>query len=345
MDKRYQVFVSSTFEDLQDERKEVIQALLELQCIPCGMELFPAANDDQWTLIKKVIDDCDYYLLIIGGRYGSTDKDDMGYTEKEYRYALEKGKPIIAFLHKNPGDIAASKSETTEASKAKLKAFKELVQQKMVKYWTSAENLGGLVSRSVINLKNDCPAIGWVKADNVVGEDTLQEILDLKKQNEELISQISDFSTKAPSGTDHLAQGDTPETLNLVISASRYNGLFEENHTLGTKVCYTWNELFNAIAPYLINECVESDIKEHLENYLMIKEDENVRTLFPEYSSFLNFSLNDNEFQTIKIQFRALGLICQSKKTRSLKDTGTYWTLTPYGDYVMTQLRAIKKAQ
>ena len=68
MDKIYQVFVSSTFTDLQEERKEVMQALLELDCMPAGMELFPASNDDQWTLIKRVIDACDYYLLIIGGR-------------------------------------------------------------------------------------------------------------------------------------------------------------------------------------------------------------------------------------------------------------------------------------
>ena len=53
MEKRYQVFVSSTFEDLQEERKEVMQALLELDCIPAGMELFPASNEDQWSLIKK----------------------------------------------------------------------------------------------------------------------------------------------------------------------------------------------------------------------------------------------------------------------------------------------------
>ena len=69
-DKRYQVFVSSTYDDLQDERKEVMQALLELDCIPAGMELFPASSKDQWSLIKRVIDDCDYYILIIGGRYG-----------------------------------------------------------------------------------------------------------------------------------------------------------------------------------------------------------------------------------------------------------------------------------
>ena len=62
--KKYQVFVSSTYEDLKEERKEVMQALLELDCIPSGMELFPAADDDQWTLIKRVINECDYYIVI-----------------------------------------------------------------------------------------------------------------------------------------------------------------------------------------------------------------------------------------------------------------------------------------
>lgn len=94
MDKRYQVFVSSTFRDLQEERQEIIQALLELDCIPSGMELFPAANEDQWTLIKKVIDDCDYYIVIIGGRYGSIGAAGLSYTEMEYRYALEREYPL-----------------------------------------------------------------------------------------------------------------------------------------------------------------------------------------------------------------------------------------------------------
>lgn len=51
MDKRYQVFVSSTFIDLQEERRHVMQALMELDCMPSGMELFPATDDDQWSLI------------------------------------------------------------------------------------------------------------------------------------------------------------------------------------------------------------------------------------------------------------------------------------------------------
>src|SRR5687768_12828918 len=87
MERRYQVFVSSTYTDLIEERREVIQALLELDCLPAGMELFPAANEDQWTLIKEVIDRTDYYVVIVGGRYGSTTPEGISYTEQEYEYA------------------------------------------------------------------------------------------------------------------------------------------------------------------------------------------------------------------------------------------------------------------
>ena len=55
MDKRYQVFVSSTYVDLTDERQAVIQTLLEMDCIPAGMELFPASDDEQWSLIKRAL--------------------------------------------------------------------------------------------------------------------------------------------------------------------------------------------------------------------------------------------------------------------------------------------------
>lgn len=160
MEKIYQVFVSSTFQDLQEERKEVMQALLELDCMPAGMELFPASNDDQWTLIKRVIDACDYYLLIIGGRYGSTNDDGKSYTQMEFEYALEVGKPIISFLPKNPEDIPSGKSEKDPEKAQKLESFKEHAKKKLVKYWESPEQLGSIVSRSMIKLIKDFPPTG-----------------------------------------------------------------------------------------------------------------------------------------------------------------------------------------
>ncbi|MGP5544636.1 DUF4062 domain-containing protein [Psychrobacter aquimaris] len=87
--------MSSTFADLKNERSNVIQTLMEMDCIPAGMELFPALDEEQFEFIKKVIDDSDYYLLIIGGRYGSLSNEGISYTEMEYDYAISQGVKVI----------------------------------------------------------------------------------------------------------------------------------------------------------------------------------------------------------------------------------------------------------
>ena len=73
MKVKYQIFVSSTYEDLKAERDIVIKTVLEMGNIPVGMEMFSAGDEQQWELIKRQIDDCDYYVVIVAHRYGSTD--------------------------------------------------------------------------------------------------------------------------------------------------------------------------------------------------------------------------------------------------------------------------------
>ena len=51
-----------------------------------------------WFYIKKMLDNCDYYILILGGKYGSLDTDGIGFTEKEYDYAVAQKIPIMSFL-------------------------------------------------------------------------------------------------------------------------------------------------------------------------------------------------------------------------------------------------------
>lgn len=108
-DTRYQVFISSTFTDLVDERKAVMKALLDCDCFPAGMELFPALDEEQFRYIQTIIDESDYYILIIGGRYGSITADGISYTEKEYDYAVSKRKHVLAFIHNNPESIPAGR--------------------------------------------------------------------------------------------------------------------------------------------------------------------------------------------------------------------------------------------
>ncbi len=194
MEKRYQVFVSSTFADLQDERKKVIQTLLELDCIPAGMELFPATDEDQFEFIKRIIDDCDYYLLIIGGRYGSVTTEGVSYTELEYEYALGCGLKVIALLHEKPEQIPNGKSEQNPDLRIRLESFRDKVATgRMVKFWQTAEALPGIVALSLSKTIKMFPAVGWVRADKVSSEELLIEINELRKQNAELNKALAEL--------------------------------------------------------------------------------------------------------------------------------------------------------
>lgn len=183
MDKKYQVFVSSTYEDLQVERKAVMEALLQMNCFPVGMEYFNASDESQWEVIKQLIDECDYYVLILAGRYGSIEESSgKSYTQKEYEYAVSKSVPVITFLYKEPDSLPKSKTEQNKDSEAKLEAFKENVKKRLCKYWTSSDNLASQVVLSLNSLIKTKPRVGWIKA-NQLDAETSKEILKLREKN------------------------------------------------------------------------------------------------------------------------------------------------------------------
>ena len=118
---KYQVFISSTYSDLSKERKRVLDILLMADCIPAGMENFVATDDEQFNVIKKVIDMCDYYVLILGKRYGSVnEKTGISYTEMEYNYAIDKGIPVLVFALDDSVELDDEKVEKDDIKRGRV---------------------------------------------------------------------------------------------------------------------------------------------------------------------------------------------------------------------------------
>jgi hypothetical protein len=331
MEKRYQVFVSSTYADLRDERQRVIQTLMEMDCIPSGMELFPAADEEQWEFIKRVIDDCDYYLLIIGGRYGSTTPEGLSYTEKEYDYAMKKGIKVIALLHANPEEIPMGKSEADPELRGRLKAFREKVAtNRLVKFWKAADELPGLVALSLSKTIKTYPAVGWIKANQASNPQLLNEINELRKRNERLESELSELRRLTVVEIPNLASID--EQVKVFGTYSEFNPAARKTYYKKWELEITWREIFALIAPYLLETLHDDTVKLKLESALFEKR--NLGGSSPH--------LNDQIFQTIKIQLQALKLV----NVQSLKTTaGTmnlYWSLTESGKSLMVSLRTVK---
>lgn len=194
--KKYQVFVSSTFRDLADERQDAIRNILDLKHIPAGMELFPAADINQFDYIKKVIDECDYYLLIIGGRYGSIDESGVSYTEREYDYAVHSGKVVLAFVHAKPDQIPLAKSETNMKAAEMLDAFRKRVMTgRLVRHWENRQQLEALTLKALVLAFGDMPATGWIRGDAAASEDLLAKINALHSENASLREQLAKLTT------------------------------------------------------------------------------------------------------------------------------------------------------
>lgn len=337
MDVKHQVFVSSTYVDLVDERREVMQALLELDCIPAGMEMFPAANEEQWDLIKSVIDTSDYYVVVVGGRYGSVTAEGVSYTEKEYDYAVAQGIPIAGFVHAAPGDIPASKSELDSKAVERLDAFREKVRSRPIKTFTDPASLGGVVSRSLVSLIRKNPRPGWVRGENAMSDAVRAEILELRamlaeSERESLIAATDDIVLD-----QDLAQGRDEFTFRYVLEDTGWNG---QGYEWTGDEQVTWDAAFSAIGPGMLDEAVDHALRSRFENWALTVVDlprAGVRR------EDLQLTLDRGDWDSIIIQLRALGLIEMGVKKRAIADRATYWRLTPTGDRYLVKLRAARR--
>ena len=185
MEKKYQFFVSSTYEDLKEERDIAIHAILTMNQFPVGMEMFSAADDDQWQIIKEAIDSSDYYILMIGNRYGSIEETTgVSYTEKEFDYAVSQGIPVLAFIVEKSVSMSPDKYESDQAKKEKLDSFKEKVKNsgRYVKFWKNKDNLESLISQSIAKAVTRGRRPGWVRTTDFDIDKSHAEILRLTER-------------------------------------------------------------------------------------------------------------------------------------------------------------------
>jgi len=307
---------------------------MEMDCIPAGMELFPAADEEQWEFIRRVIDDCDYYLLIIGGRYGSTTEEGISYTEKEFDYAVSNGLKVVALVHGAPDDIPFGKSEQDPLLREKLENFKNKVMSgRLVKFWKAAEELPGLVALSLTKTIKAYPAIGWVRANNVSNESTLSELNEVRKRNAELENLVRELSDRFDSKIPDIAELDDNVTL---------HGTYEWSH--GTGYAYrksnfectlTWRELFALIAPYLVEHPNDTSVKLQLSRSLLDRAADH-------HSQSRSPRIDDQEFKTVTIQLRAYGLV-NTRYTKTVQGgMGLFWSLTERGERLMIESRVVR---
>src|SRR5689334_19598288 len=106
MPARLRVFISSTQDDLPNERREVAKCLRTFNFEAVNAEDLLPSGEGSWDTIREEIDSCDLMILILGQRYGWVpDKgpgggEGLSVTHMEFNHARKKGLTILPFFKK-----------------------------------------------------------------------------------------------------------------------------------------------------------------------------------------------------------------------------------------------------
>lgn len=169
MERKFQVFISSTYLDLQDERQAAVQAILDAGHIPAGMELFKAGNESQLEVVKRWINNSDVYMLILGGRYGSIEPTTQkSYTHLEYEYAVQLQKPVFAVVLSE--SMLLKKASVSGQNNIfecdfpeKYKEFKKIVMSKISRIINDVKDVNIAVLSSLYDFSKNPNLHGWVR--------------------------------------------------------------------------------------------------------------------------------------------------------------------------------------
>jgi hypothetical protein len=323
-EKKYQVFISSTFADLIDERRKILDILLMADCIPAGMEAFVATDDEQFTVIKKVIDLCDYYVLIIGKRYGSVNPSTgISYTEMEYEYAKEKEIPVLVFAIDDSVILPEEKKENDPNKIEKLKLFREkAMTNRLASIWKASDELTGKLAISIMRAKTEIIRPGWQRAVDYDEASLRKEIMEYQKEIKILESKLQDSDKVIASFTEQsdVAFDDCDIKLDYHYSEF-YNRRMERRNSSKT---VSLHELFKVIATQMMD--------------VMITED----TISTTITRQLTNSHDLNDIQLVKRilnQLKVLGLVYSNWNEAK---SSLYWGLTKKGEKVRDDMTLIR---
>jgi hypothetical protein len=325
MNRKFQVFVSSTYTDLIGERQDTLKSILDLGHIPSGMEGFFAADQEQLSYIKKIIDECDYYVLIVAGRYGSVDEEGISYTEREYDYAVSRGITVLAFVHSDVTILSPGLIDTDADSTQRLKSFRDKVsKRRLVRFWRDRDQLKSDIIISLAKAMGDAPGVGWVRGNLVATEAILTQLNEVRNEVERLHLENQTLIDATQPKIDDIAGLDEIFQINF----SYYSTSSKKRHD--SYIDLSWSKIFTIIGPAFFSPS-SSDKVEHALNAHIAK-----------FAGKSMVHLHPGIVDTIRIQMASYGFITIYSSSTVKGGLAEFMRLTDLGQRVLFEITTVR---
>jgi hypothetical protein len=222
----------------------------------------------------------------------------VSFTEKEYAYAVEQSKVVLAFLHGDLGSIPVAKSDTDPSLVNRLNAFRSKTSKgRLVQFWKARDDLKAKIITSLAKAMNESPGVGWIRGNAAATEDLLQQITTLRARYDALSTEAQKLRAELIPRVENLA--DFGSTFNVRFSVSEYDRFTSKHKTHNTSYSVTWSEIFAAVGPFFIRPGVPTLIGSLIIGYL--KENRHI-------DKDGTYNIFESDQNTIKMQLFAYGL-------------------------------------
>lgn len=183
MKDKLTVFLCSTFADLSDERKKILQAIRKLQLLHDSMDFFGARTDQPIETCLKEVRQGDLLVAVVGHRYGSiVPGREVSFSEAEYIEGHGLGKPCLVYVRSDDTPILPKFVERDLEKLRRLERWKsELRERHTVAQFSDSQDLALQVSADIAKTVQDLmEATAQEKPSEMPSRDAaLAEIADL----------------------------------------------------------------------------------------------------------------------------------------------------------------------
>ena len=296
LDKRYQVFISTSGSEMQPERIILSQTLVGMGFFSWRLE---QRNPLSTAFARRQIDDCDYVVILLGSQYGEQSVSGVGYMHLEYIYAVTKQKPIIVFMHDDPASREPSLHDAKAELREKFNDFRKLLQNEVDQVFTyrSLRDLEMAVRLNMPQMLERYPVTGWVRPQNA------QALHDEIDQLKARIAQMeAEAGKREPDPFLSLPKVSMHEIFSFEYRMHAYqDGNFKE---LKIQKKLTWAELLAILGSTFVNPTPEEFFSKRLNEYLNETGLEDARIEMPRAHAVARAQMNIRALHSLKMQMR-----------------------------------------
>jgi len=328
---KYHIFIGSTLDDLKNERKELPRIILELGHIPVTADYLDETARNASELLQKVIEECDYFIALVGNKYSGSDGEVSPLVE-QLSIATKKGIPVLALIIGEKVRSKPAKKEKEPALIRKLDDLKARLQEGSYETWTNSPDLCQKAQSLLVQELNIHARPGWVKAEKLIDPTVANELSRLSSENDALRRQVRiDSGAMVSKLRDQLKHALKVLALNKITLSFYYApGDKWENSRQ-----FRYIRIFKLLVPELALGKNTAEISRFLGTVLNPDLDKTVRKDYPTPS---------NTIKKIMADFSMLKLVrCINEEEVSAGNE--IWEITEYGKelYSAYRMRQLEK--